>query len=77
MPNPELQRLIAAFRKYPFDPAIDITDLRQGLDRFAQAYEPPAETAIEPVTIAGRGAEKIVAGPGPRVLFLHGGGYVT
>lgn len=77
MPNPELQHLIEGFRRRPFDPGIEIADLRKGLDRLAGHYAPPAEAHIERVTIAGLSAEKIVAGAGPRVLFLHGGGYVT
>ena len=77
MRTSELKLLTDAFRKHPFDPNIDIGKLRARLDRFAAHYAPPANLSIEQITIAGCAAERIVAGDGPHVLFLHGGGYVV
>lgn len=77
MPSIELQRLVDGFRSRPFDPAADEALVRRRLDGFARLYPVGDDVDVAPVELGSRPAERITAGAGPRVLFLHGGGFVS
>jgi acetyl esterase/lipase len=77
MAGQELQLLLATMRARPFDPQVDEATMRRRLDSLARVHASPPEVAIEPITLAGRPGERLRAGNGPHVLFLHGGGFVT
>lgn len=77
MPASELDRLVAALRARPFELTEDPAPARRRIEAFADVYAPPEGVEIEPTELAGRPAERLTAGDGPRVLYLHGGGFVT
>mgnify|MGYP001554035636 CR=1 FL=1 len=77
MPSDELRALLQSFRQHRFDPAIEVDSLRRRLDGFARLYPVDDNVHIEPCEIASRPAERVSAGPGPTILYFHGGGYVV
>ena len=77
MATDDLLRLRAAFRSRTFDPTQTEAAARRRLDGFALLYQLPAGVTVEALTLAGRPAERLCAGDGPRLLYLHGGGFVT
>lgn len=73
----ELHKLMAMLRKHGFDTEASPQTIRQRIDGFAKMYSPAADVRVFPSSVAGLPAERLTAGPGPNVLYLHGGGYVT
>lgn len=75
MASEKLKALVAQFRKRPMDLADGEPTNRAKYDRFADLFPAAEGVTITPVSLAGVPAERHVAGDGPTVLYLHGGGY--
>lgn len=75
MASETLKALVDQFRKRPLDLADGETVNRVKYDRFADVFAPAEGVSITPVSLGGVPAERHVAGDGPTVLYLHGGGY--
>lgn len=75
MASDKLTALVEQFRKRPMDLADGEAANRVKYDRFADLFAPALGVAITPVSLGGVAAERHVAGDGPCVLYLHGGGY--
>jgi monoterpene epsilon-lactone hydrolase len=76
MASKELDVVLGLLRKHPFRLDAGEEELRRGLDGLGKAFSPPEGIHGETVELGGVPAERLVAGNGPAVLFLHGGGYV-
>ena len=77
MPSPELDAVLGLLRKHPFRLDAGADELRAGLDRLGKAFAPPEGVARDGMTLGGVPAERLSAGNGPAVLYLHGGGYAV
>jgi phosphinothricin tripeptide acetyl hydrolase len=77
MASKELDAVLELLRKHPFQLDAGEEELRRGLDRLGKAFAPPDGVKRDLLTIGGVPAERLSAGDGPSVLFLHGGGYVV
>lgn len=75
MASDKLTALVQQFRKRPMDLADGEAVNRLKYDRFADLFSPAAGVTITPASLGGVAAERHVAGDGPTVLYLHGGGY--
>lgn len=77
MPSAELQAVLDLIRKNPFSTSAGEAELRTGMDRFADSFGVPDGIASATIRLGGVRAERQVADAGgPRLLYLHGGGYV-
>jgi epsilon-lactone hydrolase len=77
MASQELDAVLGLLRKHPFRLDSGEDELRRGLDRLGNAFSPPEGIERETVTLAAIPAERLSAGMGPSILYLHGGGYVV
>ncbi|MFC0282507.1 alpha/beta hydrolase [Camelimonas abortus] len=75
MASDRLRALIDHFRTRPLNLADGEHVNRPKYDRFAGLFAPAAGVAIGAAELGGVPAERHVAGDGPCVLYLHGGGY--
>lgn len=75
MASDKLTALVEQFRKRPMDLADGEAANRVKYDRFADLFAPAPGVTITPAPLGGVAAERHVAGDGPCVLYLHGGGY--
>lgn len=75
MASETLKALVDQFRKRPLDLADGEAVNRVKYDRFADVFAPAGGVDITPVSLGGIPAERHLAGDGPTVLYLHGGGY--
>jgi epsilon-lactone hydrolase len=76
MASKELDAVLGLLRKHPFRLDVGEDELRRGLDQLGKAFSPPEGLERDTVKLGGVPAERLTAGSGPSVLFLHGGGYV-
>lgn len=77
MASSELDAVLGLLRKHPFRLDAGEDELRAGLDRLGKAFAPPDGIGREAVALGGVSAERLTAGSGPAVLYLHGGGYAV
>lgn len=76
MAQAELDVLMQELRARPFSLDVPEPVLRAGIDAMADMAPLPEGVTLSEVEIGGVRAERLAAGPGPIVLFFHGGGYV-
>ena len=77
MASKELDAVLGLLRKHPFRLDAGEDELRRGLDQLGKVFSPPEAIRRDAVKLGGVMAERLAAGAGPSVLFLHGGGYVV
>ena len=77
MASKELDAVLGLLRKHPFRLDAGEEELRRALDQLGKAFSPPEGVKRDTVKLGGMMAERLAAGVGPSVLFLHGGGYVV
>lgn len=78
LPVPLARAFVRSAMKPVLHPRFPVAVQRRLLGAIALTLLPPAEVRVEPVTLGGRPAERLVppaADPARVVLFLHGGGY--
>lgn len=77
MAKPDLERVRKLVEAAPFGGTQTVAAARLGFDALGDMFEAPKGLTIEPSSLGGVAAERLVAdSAGPAVLYLHGGGYV-
>lgn len=77
MPNGDwnVSDLIRSLNSAPRAEQTTMVELRAGMERFASLFPANGTCQTSTETLGGVPGERFNAGAGPRVLYLHGGGY--
>ncbi|MFI5780667.1 alpha/beta fold hydrolase [Nocardia sp. NPDC051570] len=80
MPLPLVRATVHPVYRIAFNHRLPWTTQRRLLDLTALLQPLPKGTAVQPMTLAGRRAERVTAGPvegREAILYLHGGGFTV